>query len=151
MTGITTARYFLIRKRPDGVVAFWYKPQVAHAWLYPSKKGATGEPEFTNVNGERHYDIVCEDGIEIFHSATGPSGAPPLAEFPINKSTQLPYLDVDTCYNAVANMVKQLPEMFGTDGLEPWDKFKAEHPRKCVRFWSLVPLPSTHSPLPVAL
>ena len=32
MSGINSARYFLIRKRADGAVAFWYKPQVAHPW-----------------------------------------------------------------------------------------------------------------------
>ena len=83
--GITSARYFLIRKRADGNVCFWYKPQPAHPWLYPTKKDASGEPMYTVKDGERCYDIPCPDGIEIFHRefARGPSeAAPKHAMFP---------------------------------------------------------------------
>ena len=79
MSGITTARYFYIRKRADGVVCFWYKPQAAHPWLYPSKKDENGEPMYSIKDGERCYDIPCPDGIEIFHadySKSGPDGTP---------------------------------------------------------------------------
>jgi hypothetical protein len=83
--GITSARYFLIRKRSDGVVCFWYKPQPAHPWLYPTKKDEMGEPMYTVKDNERCYDIPCPDGIEIFHKEFkgGPAeAAPKHAKFP---------------------------------------------------------------------
>jgi hypothetical protein len=82
--GITSARYFVIRKRADGAICFWYKPQPAHPWLYPTKKNADGEPMYSLKEGERCYDIPCPDGIEIFHKRfkDGPEGLPKFAEFP---------------------------------------------------------------------
>ena len=94
VVGMKTARYFLIRKREDGTVAFWYKPSPAHAHLYPSKKGADGSPMYTMVDGEKQY-ITCPDGIEIFHLKDGPSAvSPPLAEFPRKKDDDQPYFQV---------------------------------------------------------
>lgn len=128
MVGITTARYFIMRKREDGVVAFWYKPCVAHRWLYPSKKDPiTGEPLYTRVDDEVHYDIPCPYGIEIFKTREGPSGVPPLAEFPLNKDK--PYLDVDLAHESIIKAIEKLPELFGPHARVPWDKWKQSHPR----------------------
>ena len=68
---------------------------MAHAWLYPCAKNQDGSPKFREVDGEKHYDIIDPNGIEIFSSRDGPATEMPQhAEFPINKTTKLPFLDV---------------------------------------------------------
>mmetsp|Transcript_12125 Transcript_12125/g.31819 ORF Transcript_12125/g.31819 Transcript_12125/m.31819 type:complete len:706 (+) Transcript_12125:1194-3311(+) len=159
MSGITTARYFLIRKRADGAVALWYKPQVAHPWLYPSKKDATGAPMFTMVDGEKQYDQVCENGIEIFHTPQGPPDkVPPHAEFPLNKRLGTPFLNVDEVFAAAKSMIEHMPAMFGLNALEPWQRFQREHPRKLADVpdaarpaWQLPPTLIADAPLPKPL
>jgi len=123
--GITSARYFLIRKRADGNVCFWYKPQPAHPWLYPTKKDASGEPMYTVKDGERCYDIPCPDGIEIFHRefARGPSeAAPKHAMFPEG------LLDVKDCMMAIREIHSKIPAMTGTSFLPPWEQLLSTYP-----------------------
>jgi hypothetical protein len=54
VSGIKDGRYFLITKRAlDGAVAFWYKPNTAHATLYPLLRNAAGEPVTQTYGDEK--------------------------------------------------------------------------------------------------
>jgi len=129
VVGMKTARYFLIRKREDGAVAFWYKPSPAHAHLYPSKKGADGSPMYTMVDGEKQY-ITCPDGIEIFHHKDGPSAvSPPLAEFPRKKDDDQPYFQIDVCRKAMVNIASKIPDVVGPDFHDKWVRFLDDYPK----------------------
>ena len=58
--GIKTARYFLISKRvSDGAVVFWYKPNTAHATLYPVARNAANEPIVEQFQGQERRVLPC--------------------------------------------------------------------------------------------
>lgn len=163
------------------------------------------------VDGEKQYDQVDENGIEIFHTVEGPPDqSPEHAEFPINKRLGTAFLNVrccarslssshslpshslrapshspshlpshspshwlrphslraptaarwqvDDCFKAVKSMIEHMPGMFGPNALEPWERFKREHPRKLADVpngalpqWQLPPLLIADAPLPKPL
>eukprot|EP00965_Chrysotila_dentata_P143338 4735876-Pleurochrysis_carterae.AAC.1 len=64
---LTTAREFTIRKRSDGVTAFWYKPDSSHVNLYPTANGDDGRPIQSSTGGQKVYEH-CPFGIEMFRT-----------------------------------------------------------------------------------
>eukprot|EP00965_Chrysotila_dentata_P143337 4735875-Pleurochrysis_carterae.AAC.1 len=67
MAYLTTAREFIIRKRSDGVTAFWYKPDSSHVNLYPTAKGDEGRPIQSSTGGQKVFEH-CTFGIEMFRT-----------------------------------------------------------------------------------
>ena len=77
---LNTARYFRLRKRGDGAVCLWYKPDPMHKFEYPTKKDQYGEPETTtSINGEKAWPLpnlaspdppkylTCDAGLNHAH------------------------------------------------------------------------------------
>lgn len=115
---IRSARYFVIGLRQaDSVPVMWYKPNVAHAYLYPTQKDpTTGMPLHRMVDGEKVYE-TDPNGIEIF--AELPTGEPGLQEFDTAR------LDLSATLTTTNQIMDLQPHSFG-ESARAWWKTWAE-------------------------
>lgn len=110
---IKTARYFVIGLRePDRLPVMWYKPCVAHGYLYPTSKDETsGMPKQSMVNGEKVYQ-TDPAGIEIFDEL--PMGEPGIQEFEDDR------LDLEGMHSLIKEIASMQPLLFDENVKEWW-------------------------------